>query len=313
MLRRAAEVLRDEGIKSLWKILSEPESRIKLRTKPPGVPSAVVSPAYWDNVQQGFGNKPHYLDAFLGALKRRAHLELIQRWGGIPETGRMLKTDLFEEAAGPDAFLGDLWASGRVVIGMDVSPAIVRKTQRRGESEYLRYVAADTRCLPFAEDSFALIVSPSTLDHFPDPRDLGRSLCELARVLAPDGRLIITVDNRQNIFDPLLRLAHRLGWVPYYLGRSYRVGELCAELEAAGFVVQETTAILHNPRLMAVAAVALAKRLDWPLLTTLVQRSLLAAQQLEHTRWKYFTGSFVAAKAVRKGHSQVEGDPGEKC
>jgi hypothetical protein len=108
------------------------------------------------------------------------------------------------------------------------------------------------------------------------------------------------LDNRQNIFDPLLRLVIRLGYVPYYVGRSYTVRELRNELEAAGFVVQETTALLHNPRLVAVGAVALAKMLRWPALMTLVQRTLLAAQRLETTRLCYYTGSFVAAKAVRR-------------
>ncbi|MGH8008122.1 MAG: hypothetical protein ACREQ3_14085, partial [Candidatus Binatia bacterium] len=121
-----------------------------------------------------------------------------------------------------------------------------------------------------------------------------------ARVLELNGRLIITLDNRQNLFDPLLRLVNRLGWLPYYLGHSYRVNELRAELEAAGFVVQGTTAILHNPRLVAVAAVMVAKKLGWQPLIALVQRALIAAQRLEQTRWCYYTGSFVAAKAVRR-------------
>jgi hypothetical protein len=108
------------------------------------------------------------------------------------------------------------------------------------------------------------------------------------------------LDNRQNLFDPLLRLAIRLGRVPYYIGRSYTIGELRDELEAAGFVVQETTAILHNPRLMALATVTLAKKLRWPPLRALVERALTVAQRLEKTRWRYYTGSFVAAKAVRR-------------
>jgi SAM-dependent methyltransferase len=183
---------------------------------------------------------------------------------------------------------------------MDISAEKARQAKEHNVKEQVHYLTADVRALPFGDGSFDLIVSPSTLDHFPDLQDLGLSLRGLVRLLEPGGRLIITLDNRQNVFDPLLRLAHRLRLVPYYLGRSYRVDELCRELELAGFVVEETTAILHNPRLVAVTAVALTKELKWPQLTTWVQRALIAAQRLEHTRWCYFTGSFIAAKAVRR-------------
>jgi SAM-dependent methyltransferase len=164
----------------------------------------------------------------------------------------------------------------------------------------LTVLAADVRKLPFANDCFTLIVSPSTLDHFRDPEDLNRSFCELARVLEPEGRLIVTLDNRQNIFDPLLRLASRLGLVPYYLGRSYTMRELRDELERAGFIVEETTAILHNPRLTAAGAIAIARKLRSPRFTRFVQRTLIRAQRLEKTWLRYYTGSFVAAKAVRR-------------
>lgn len=271
--------------------------RVKPGTIPPGGAPASAS-VNWDETCLRFANKPHYLNRFLGELKSSTHLQLVDRWGGSPATGRVLKTDLFEEALGPDGFLAALADKGRVTIGMDMSPGLTMRARTRGGSA-LRCLVADTRRLPFSDDSFTLIVSPSTLDHFSDHADLSVSLRELARILEPGGRLIITLDNRQNIFDPLLRVAHRFNWVPYYLGRSYRVSELREELNAAGFVVEATTAILHNPRLMAVAAVALATKVNWPPLERFVERTLLAAQGLEHTAFCYFSGSFVAAKAVK--------------
>ena len=280
--------------------------RVRRGSLPPGETPAAYGPAYWDSVVRKFDDKKYHLDPFLAELKRQAHLSLIQRWGGVPATGRVLKTDLFEEATGLDGFLVDL-ARG-MAIGMDVSAIVASRARGRDTDRLSHYVVADTRHLPFADNSFALIVSPSTLDHFSDPCDLGRSLRELERVLESEGRLIITLDNRQNIFDPLLRLASWIGWVPYYLGRSYRVDELRAELVAAGFLVQETTAILHNPRLMAVAAVALARRLRWPPLMALVRRLLIDAQRLEQTRWRYYAGSFVAAKAVPRGGRELMND-----
>jgi SAM-dependent methyltransferase len=270
----------------------------------PAGESSDEGPAYWDQVLTRVERSGHYLDRFLGEMKRQAHLALVRRWGGLPASGRILKTDLFEEATGHDAFLADLAGRGAPAVGIDLSPAVVSRARAR-QGDAHRYVVSDVRRLPFAPGSFSLIVSPSTLDHFADPGDLGRALRELVRVLAPGGRLIVTLDNRQNVFDPILRLVTRLGMTPYRLGRSYSIAELTAELERAGVRVDGTTAILHNPRLLAVAGVRLTRGLGW--LGRLVQRGLQGAQRLEGTRWQYRTGSFVAASGVRSaGPDELE-------
>ncbi|MCI0478506.1 MAG: methyltransferase domain-containing protein, partial [Anaerolineales bacterium] len=253
---------------------------------------------YWDRALFQIENRGHYLDAFRGEMKRQAHLALIARWRDASRTGRVLKTDLFEEASGADAFLLDLDHSQ--IVGMDISSGITRRAQTRDANRRAQYVTADARRLPFASGSFALIVSPSTLDHFADPADLERSLRELTRVLEQGGRLIVTLDNRQNIFDPVMRLAVRLGWMPYFLGHSYTIRELRAALEKIGLRVEDTTAILHNPRLVAAASMLVANRLGWQWLIRLVQRALVAMQRLEGTRWQYYTGSFIAALGVRQ-------------
>ncbi|HUQ19628.1 MAG TPA: class I SAM-dependent methyltransferase [Gemmatimonadaceae bacterium] len=255
--------------------------------------------ATWDHTLQSLDTRGYRLDSFLAQLKRDSYLSLIEKWGGVPCNGRVLKTDLFEEAMGADAFLSALSRDDSMLLGMDVSKEISVRAQHRDEQKVARYITADACNLPFASDSFALIVSPSTLDHFKDPGDLANSLRELARILTPDGRLIITLDNRQNIFDPLLRLANRIGLVPFYLGRSYTVNELRRELEAAGLKVLDTTAIVHHPRLTAVAAVGVAKRIPSSLPMRAVQAALRKAQRLQDTRVQYFSGCFVAALAVR--------------
>lgn len=262
-------------------------------------PGELAGPArgeqYWSGVSRDFHH--HYLDEFMGRMKRGAYLRLIEQWGGVPAGGRVLKTDLFEEATGPDLFLDALCGKAAITIGMDLSADLASRARRRVPEA--RFFTANALALPLASASLDLIISPSTLDHFDNPADLGRSLRELRRVLRPGGRLIITLDNRQNITDWLLRLVKRLGWIPYFLGRSYTRKELVAELQNAGFDVRQTTAILHNPRLVALGAVTAARRLQSDLLARVVRRWLTAMQRFEHTRLRYRTGSFVAALAVR--------------
>ena len=86
--------------------------------------------------------------------------------------------------------------------------------------------------------------------------------------------------------------------VPFYLGRSYTSAELRRELEAAGLDVLETSAIVHNPRLTAVAAVATARKVNWPPFTRLVRSTIERMQRLQGTRWEYYSGCFVAALAM---------------
>ena len=255
---------------------------------------------YWNEVGRQVGNRLPRLDPFLGELKRDAYLKLVERWAPGQTCGAILKTDLFEEAFGTDSLVPGLAAEAEVVVGFDISDRITRMADSKTEPGNRVFIVSDARKLPFGDRSFDLIVSPSTLDHFQDHRDLGVSLKELARVLKPSGRLIISLDNRQNIGDPLLRAVNRLGWLPFYLGKSYTVTELRQELQAAGFHVRETTAILHNPRLFAVAGIAIARKLNWKVLEGLVERLLRTTQGLEHTRLRYFTGSFVAAVATRR-------------
>jgi SAM-dependent methyltransferase len=264
-----------------------------------GVSGKVDEHGFWDDAARCLGAKTHYPDPFLGELKCRVYGELLARWKGILPAGRVLKTDLFEEATGPHGLLNEVASHGAFMVGMDISLVSVRKAQIRDVGRQSRYVVADVRHPPFFDGAFSLVFSPSTLDHFSDPKDLGRSLQNLAKILEHRGHLIVTLDNRQNIFDPLLRIAIRLGLTPFFIGKSYSVRQLRSELEAAGMKVEDTTAILHNPRLLAVAAVWLTHQLRWRWLISRVRSALRSAQALEGTRLRYLTGSFVAANAVR--------------
>lgn len=79
-------------------------------------------------------------------------------------------------------------------VGIDLSPAMVRRARRRlGDVDASRYTLAqgDALSLPYPDGAFDLVLNNYMLDLFPEHL-FDPALRELARVLAPAGRLVIT-------------------------------------------------------------------------------------------------------------------------
>ena len=248
-------------------------------------PSASLAAAarYWDSVIATWPSGPPRLwrrqsDAVHGAL--------LARW--LPPGGRILKTDLFDEAIG-DGLAPELLSRGAQLSGIDVAPLAVERALARHPQ--LTAQAGDVRRLPFGDASFDAVVSTSTLDHFDDFGEAGHALVELGRVLRPGGLLVLTVDNRAN---PLLALRtvlpgallERAGVTPYAMGASRGPRGTAATVRDAGFELVRREAILHFPRV-------LAARL--PERTPL--RVVLAAERLHSLPSRWLTAHYVAVLA----------------
>ncbi len=81
-------------------------------------------------------------------------------------------------------------AGASSAVGVDVDGATVAHARRRYGLEFAQ---ADVAALPFAEDSFDLVVSFETIEHVSEPEAV---LDEFSRVLAPEGLLVISTPNR---------------------------------------------------------------------------------------------------------------------
>ena len=245
----------------------------------PGRPDS--DPArYWDAVAaEADGLPPGWR-----RQARAEHLALIRRWVGEPR-GRWLKTDLFEERSADRALLPFLATASWV--GTDVSPAVAAQALARVDG---RAAVADIRRTPFPAGTFDGILSTSTLDHFDDPDDVGRSLVELHRILRPGGRLVLTLDNPRN---PLVRLrnalpdrvARRTGLVPFAVGHTLAEGPGVEALVAARFSVEATAHVLHAPHVIGTRLA----RFGW-----YERRVLPRFEALARTRVAPFSGHFVA-------------------
>lgn len=233
------------------------------------------------------------------------HAGLLRRW--LPEEGRgrlsVLKTDLYEEAVGTGQAA---WLAARfdLVVGIDLTPAVATRAAAE-RTETLRALVADTRHLPFADGSFDLVLSLSTLDHFAEAESISEALREVGRVLRPGGVLLLTLDNpanpviklRQALPFPLLR---RLGVMPYYCGPSVHPKRLRAVAGAAGFDVAEMAGIMHCPRLVAVPFAKLLDRHGSEALGAAFLRALRSFEVLDRLPSRHVTAHFVAARCIRR-------------
>jgi SAM-dependent methyltransferase len=255
----------------------------------------------WERTARVWSAKGFSLE-LMGEHRRKTHLELVARWADVSSTQRILKTDLFEEAFGADQILFDLGRVSSNVIGMDISRKIARRAKRAGKKygiEGDEYLCCDVRHLPLRDNSIDLVVSTSTLDHFSEEADIVTSLKELYRVISVGGTLIITMDNKDKLGEPLRRLWVWLGLAPFFIGKTYSVKELESALKGVGFRVEAATAIIHQPmfflKLFVRCLLGLSARRFAPLI-----RKLLASQDnLENEKTKYLTGLYIAVKAVK--------------
>ena len=257
----------------------------------------------WDSVAQVWQRAP--AQTLWRKHSDRVNSALVERW--LPHgTGTTLKTDLWDEAMG-DGLFPAIAARSEHVVGVDVSSSIVAAAAERYPALEAR--VAHVHALPFEDGSIDAIVSNSTLDHFDDATEIDRSIVELARVLRPRGTLLLTLDNPAN---PLVALAKalprqalnrtwlrwadasaRFGLLPYHVGATYGRSRLRTVAEEAGFVVEETTAIVHAPRPIAVL---IGQRLQGG---GRFLRTLAALEGLERAPTRFVTGHFVAIRATR--------------
>lgn len=166
--------------------------------------------------------------------------EYDERWSsyiasGTRETVRRLILDagdrLLDVGCGTGVLLDQVlarWPTVRAV-GTDLSGKMLAVAQERLRGR-IPLVRADVSYLPFATHSFDVAVSSSSLHYWPEP---GRALAEVARVLRPEGRLVITDWCGDYLTCRLLDLGLRLTGRAHE--RTYRSAECAALLEEAGY------------------------------------------------------------------------------
>jgi ubiquinone/menaquinone biosynthesis C-methylase UbiE len=114
-------------------------------------------------------------------------LDRIREAAGLTRQSRVL-----DVACGPGIVAEALARHAGVVVAVDLTPTMLARAQSRCAAAGLTNVycalnAAET--LPFADNTFDVVVNRSAIHHFPAP---AVALAEMARVTRPSGRVVIS-------------------------------------------------------------------------------------------------------------------------
>jgi len=257
--------------------------------------------AYLDTLNENW-KKTLSSQRFWRAHSDAVNIRLLADWMPDSNAQSILKTDLFDEAFS-EGLYPFLDCNGSTVICIDISRSIL--TDARARYNDLRVIECDVRRLPFADRTFDVIVSNSTLDHFETHDEIVSSLYELHRVLRTNGLLLLTLDNPVNPIVSIRNslpfdLLNRLGLVPYYVGATFGPSRTKSILEHIGFGVKDVTAIMHCPRIFAVA---ITRILNYYRKNDMQRRflsCLMPFEFLSRLPTRFLTGYFVAVRAIKR-------------
>jgi SAM-dependent methyltransferase len=126
------------------------------------------------------------------------------RYLELPETERELAArpgDRVLDLASPKLLAVRLARSGVQVTSVDAYGDEIERWRRLTANERnVRFEVADGRALPYPDGSFDHAYSISVLEHIPDGGDRA-ALSELARIVRPLGRVVITLPHAAKAYD----------------------------------------------------------------------------------------------------------------
>jgi SAM-dependent methyltransferase len=136
---------------------------------------------------------------------------------------------VLDVGCGTGALANRLSGSGYEVVGLDPSRGMLEVMKARAPR--IEAVLGSATEIPFADGEFDVSLSVATIPPIADPDRVRRALAEMARVVKPDGRVLVWDHNPRNPYWP-----HLMRRVPQDRGDERLIGleELLTGLRAGG-------------------------------------------------------------------------------
>lgn len=174
--------------------------------------------------------------------------------GSIYDTALSLLQDrhhrVIDVGCGSGVMSAKLAATGRDVVGVDLSEGMIAQAQRR-KADNCTFLRGDAENLPVADQSFDAVVNLISFHHYPNPQN---AAAEFRRVLRSSGRLVLVAFDRHSLY---IRMAQRLNpWIKALAGTSFQktAREIVAILGAAGFANIQVKSVPYWIKTFAVTA-----------------------------------------------------------
>jgi len=142
-------------------------------------------------------NKQRHREKIVEQFSRQAipfarvqgHLDALQLLVELSGVGR--EDTVLDVACGPGLVACEFARHAGTLTGIDITPTMIEQAEKRQEELglcNLRWEVGEAVPLPFADDSFSLVITRYSFHHFLEPE---RALAEMIRVCRPGGKLLV--------------------------------------------------------------------------------------------------------------------------
>lgn len=177
----------------------------------------------------------------LGQITDRIEEQLL-----VGQLGEVANMALLDVGCGDGALAVRLTQQGARVTGIDPDLQMLAGAETRAAAAAVRLqlVAGGAEQLPFPDNTFDRIVAVTVLCLLPSAE---HAVTEMARVLKPEGQLVVGELGRWNLWAATRRVRGWLGSPTWRIATFFTSADLRRMLETSGLVVSEARGAVYYP------------------------------------------------------------------